>query len=288
MLLRELSSRYKLRNLISASESSIKAWDIAFRMYDRFLGRDALISDLTDDTMSGFIHWRKSRGVAAATVNRDLVSLLACWRWGHRIGVVPCWPQVQLLKVPNRTPLAWTQDEFTQLLTAARSVPGHVGAIRACDWWPALLLTLFDTAERISAVLSLEWSNTQLDSGWVRFPAETRKGQRDDSLVKLHPQTCDALRVLKQPKHQRVFHWPFCKERIWAHYGRLLDRAGLPNDRTRKFHCVRKTTASYVEAAGGNATKALRHVHRKTTESYLDPRIVTPSQSIDYLWRPDF
>lgn len=286
MLLSGLAKKYRLRKLGSASQSSLQTWEIAFRMFDRHLGREATIDDLDDDVFCEFIEWRRE-SVSAATVNRDLVSLLACWRWGHRIGLIPRWPQVTLQKVPTRTPIAWTEAEFNQLLATARTWQGDVGSAPGAIWWPALLLVLFDSGERITACLSLQWSNLSLDSGWARFLAETRKGQREDSLLRLHPETCDAVAPLRRYCNEYVFDWPYGKKYIWLKYGKLLEAAGLPNDRSRKFHCIRKTTASYVEAAGGNATLALRHSNRTTTLAYLDPRIVTPPQSVDYLWRPN-
>lgn len=284
MLLSELAAKYRLRNLRSATKSSLRLWEIALRLFDRYLERPATADDLTDDTFAGFIVWRR-RTAAAATVNRDLVSLLALWRWCHRMGHVDRWPDVALEKVPERTPLAWTRDEFGALMRAARAATGNIGCIPAARWWPALLLVLFDTGERIAAVMALQWQHVDLDQCWILFPAETRKGQQRDSLVKISDDTADALRRIRG--RGDVFPWPYCTAYIWRRYGDLLKQAGLPNDRARKFHAIRKTTASHLEAAGGNATEALRHQHRKTTQAYLDPRIVKPSQAVDLLWRPE-
>ena len=150
-----------------------------------------------------------------------------------------------------------------------------------------MLLVLFDSAERIRAVLSLEWDQVDVDGGWILFRAESRKGQRADSICRIAPDTQQAMANLRKYAEPKPFDWPFCDKYIWVRYGKLLKRAGLPNDRHRKFHCVRRTTASHLEAAGGNATDALRHSSRRVTMAYLDPRIVQPSQPIDLLWRPD-
>jgi integrase len=56
----------------------------------------------------------------------------------------------------------------------------------------------------------------------------------------------------------------------------ILKRAGLPHGRKDKFHKVRKTTASYYEAAGGSAQRLLDHSSPAVTRRYLDPRIVSP------------
>ena len=85
---------------------------------------------------------------------------------------------------------------------------------------------------------------------------------------------------------QPIFPWPFCPTHIYYHYKRILRRAGLPTDRDCHFHRIRKSVASWYEAAGGNVTELLDHSARRVTRAYLDPRIVTHQQAADVLFRP--
>src|SRR5262245_41247757 len=98
--LREVwETQYRVRQLRSASIKTIRLWQISLDLIDRFLQRPATLADLTDDTLSRFATWRRRGGdVTAATVNRDLASLLALWRWCHRMRMVELWPDVQLEK----------------------------------------------------------------------------------------------------------------------------------------------------------------------------------------------
>lgn len=169
---------------------------------------------------------------------------------------------------------------------AARSAPGIIGKIPAKDWWPALLLTLFDTAERIGAVMALCWPSVDLGRGWIIFDAMTRKGRTADNVKRIAGDTTKALKNIRHGD-DNVFPWPYAPTSLWTRYELLLAAAGLPNDRKHKFHAIRKTTASHYEAAGGNATSLLGHASRRNTERYLDPRIVNPTQPIDLLWRPE-
>jgi integrase len=275
---------YRPRNLRSASGETIRLWHIALRMYSRFLRRDATIDDLTDDSLARFATWRLS-SVSPATVNRDLASLLALWRWLAKRGKINRWPDVPLEQEPLRSPIAWTQEEFCRIISVVRSTDGMIGIVPAKKWWLALLLTCFDSAERIGAVLALHWPDVDIDGRWIIFKAESRKGRDQDSVIRIAPDTATAISAL--PRTGRiVFQWPLTRQYLWRRYGDLLESAGLPNDRKRKFHCVRKTVASHAEAAGGNATELLRHASRKNTRAYLDPRILRPQQAIDLLWRP--
>jgi hypothetical protein len=69
-----------------------------------------------------------------------------------------------------------------------------------------------------------------------------------------------SLAALKQirSKDGLVFPWPWCQSYLWKAFGDFLKRAGLPHDGKSKFHRIRKTVASYAEAAGGNATAMLQ------------------------------
>jgi integrase len=73
------------------------------------------------------------------------------------------------------------------------------------------------------------------------------------------------------------------KSYLWTRLGIIIRRAGLPADRTCKFHKIRKTTASYAEAAGLSAQAILDHSDPKTTRKYLDPRIVVQANASDVL-----
>jgi hypothetical protein len=73
---------------------------------------------------------------------------------------------------------------------------------------------------------------------------------------------------------------------LWPAYTEILKRAGLPHDRKSKFHRMRRTVASFFEAAGANATALLGHSARSVTEGYLDPRLVRTPQPSELLPRP--
>lgn len=278
---------YRPRQLRSASKDTIRLWDLALRLFDANLGRPATLDDLNDDAVCRFASWRLQT-VAPATVNRDLASILAIWRWLHRHNLVAPWPDVQLEKEPLRTPVAWTQEEFIRLIRVCRSTRGRIDCVPANIWWTSLLLICFDSGERIGAVMKLAWNDVDTFTGWVTFRAENRKGRDQDNVVRLANDTRESLGdLIRHASSKAVFPWPYRKNYLWKRYGDLLAQAKLPNDRRRKFHCVRRTTASHVEAAGGNATEVLKHASRRNTLTYLDPRITKPPQATDLLWRPE-
>jgi integrase len=176
-------------------------------------------------------------------------------------------------------------DELAQVRQAIESERRPVGRYKGPDFWLALFLVCWDTGERITPILALDWNAVDLRHRWIRFDASTRKGGRADNMLPIATDTAAALKKLR-PFDGRVFKWPYAPTYIYHRLGKIMERAGLPNDRLHKFHCFRKSTASHYEAAGGNATELLKHSSRRVTKAYLDPRIVRPTPAVELLFRP--
>jgi integrase len=272
--------------LRSRSERTKNLYNTTINTFERFLGRTAELSDLTDDTVGKFLYWFRQQGRAPASVNKERSNLLAIWRFACRKGYIQLWPDVQPEVDPERVPQAWTESEIRRLFLSIRREPGWIAGIRAADWWHALHLLAWDTGERITAIVSLRWCWVSLADATVLIPAEVRKGKRKDRLYRLSPDTVAALNAIRLPQRDLVLPWPLNRTYLWRRYEPILKRAGLPCDRRSKFHRMRRSVASHYEAAGGDATEFLGHSARKVTRAYLDPRIVGDRQASDVLFRP--
>ena len=277
---------YAPLRLRSRSANTLRLYRHTFRKFADFLGRTPLLSDLSDDTVSRLMAWCRHEGLSARTANKLRDQLLAVWRFACRKGALTVWPDVEPEVEPVRIPVAWNDQQLAALFRAIRETEGWIGKIRAALWWEALHLILYDTAERIGAVMQLRWENVDLDGAWVRFPAETRKGGKQDRAYPIDRQTVESLRLIRMPWRDDVFTWPYDDAYLYARYKRLLKRAGLPTDRMSMFHRMRRTVASMYEARGGNASELLGHSSRAVTRKYLDPRITGGAHAIDKLPRP--
>jgi integrase len=266
------------------TEKTVKQYRIAFRNFAEAIGREPTLADLNDDNIGRLIKLLSSRSLAAKTINERRGRIHAFWTFLARRGLVAQWPLTPRIPEPVRTPMAWLQPEIDQLFATVDKLEGRIGHHARCLWWKALLLLAWDTGERIGALLELEWDHITGD--WVHIPAEIRKGKRRDTTHRLAQDTLTALRAIKAPDRELVFPWPFDPLYIYTKYGDILKEAGLPHDHRCKFHKIRRSVASHFEAAGGNAMKLLGHSDRRTTEGYLDPRIVKITQATDLLFRP--
>lgn len=282
MQLVDLLERYAARKLLKSKTRNLHA--IGIRQFSRMLVKHAEVADLTDANLALFAERRLGTKRAAATVSSAQSKLLALWRFAAREGLVAKWPTVRPVRIPHRVPRAWTMEELGKLFAAtvhAQPVAGVPGAV----WWRALFFVLFDTAERIEAAMSITWEGVDLEGLTILIPAEVRKGQTADRLYPIAEDTAEWLAKIPC-EHKGPFFWPYCTETLYNRLKRMLVKANLPADRRSKFHRIRRTTASYYQAAGGDAMELLGHTSRKVTRGYLDPRIVKTPSAVDLLQRP--
>lgn len=273
--------------LRGASEKTSRQYQIQIGHFSRHLGREATLADLDDDVLSVFL-WQRAQATSKANSNKCRNHLLALWRFAARKRYVEHFPDVPKLPEPKRTPQAWTMEQINRLFAACASYEQPIGRYHGADWMTALHWFLWNTGERIGAVLAVERSHVDLAAGTVRIPAEIRKGQRADAFYRLWPETVAALKRIWSDAPGRAFPFPKHKATLYNRYRKLLISAGLPTGRFCGPHRMRKSFASHLKAMGGDATKALGHSDPSVTEgSYIDPGIVSDaSDKIDLLPRP--
>ncbi len=281
-------SNVRIRSILTRHQ-----YRIAPKSFKRFLGHEPTLADLQDDLLTAWlVTLRDDEGLSARTCNERVGWLVTLHTWCARCRLVEMFPTVVRMQEPRRIPEAWTMDEMHRLLRAASQVSGYIGDVPACDWWLALLLVMWNSGARIGELLLTEWQHLNWQTGYLYVPAEVRKGGQQDMKYKLHNDTLAVLcRVKNAAGQQRlIFHWPGTRDLIWMHYAnKVVKAAGLPAGRGNAFHKIRRTVASYLQAAGVDACMALRHTTPSVTiESYLDPSICGGKNAADVLPMPSF
>lgn len=265
--------------LAGITDRTIRIYEFTLTAWREFLGREPVLADLEELGVAKFLaHRLRTRSVATAA--KDRAQIRALWEMARRRDAVTTWPVIRRIRVPERVPQAWLTDEMQRLLAAASERQGTISGVPASAWWRACLLTLYEVGERIDALLNLEWRDVTPQG--ITFRAETRKGRTRDIYRPISPECYAAIDAIRGDR-KFVFEWDRCYTNLWRHLGKICEAAGLPNDRSSKFHRVRKTHASYAAAAGLDATRLLDHASPTTTRAYLDPRIVVPPSAPDVL-----
>jgi integrase len=171
------------------------------------------------------------------------------------------------------------------LIRLAKQRVGHVDGKPAAWWWSTLIYAAWCSAERIGALLELRWRDVDLTNRTLLFRAETRKGRSADIQRAITPDLAASLSRFAGQPDDLVWRWDRAYHSLWPSLRLLCRRAGV---RGTGFHRLRKASASYVALGGGDATEHLGHASPEMTRAhYLDPRITSPKNALDYLPRLD-
>jgi integrase len=214
---------------------------------------------------------------------RTLWNWLAKKRWKRSDGQMIEFPDYARPKVPRPVPKAYKAEELIRLVEVGRQRKGLVSGVPAAWYWPTKIMAMFQTGERIGAVLQIRWSEVDLERHTLTFLAATRKGHRETITRPITPELARMLATQKGPPEARVWPWLDDREPLSAYNSlRVLCRvAGVDY---KPFHAIRKSTASYLKRAGISARKQLGHSSEEMSEThYYDEEITGRESNLDYL-----
>lgn len=271
--------------LVGCSSRTIQAHKTALRLWGRWPDR-VPIAEITSRHLARYSAWLLP-GRSAASVNSYIRPILAILNYAARDGDIPKAPTYRKLREPIRSPLAFTKGEFVAVLRVAESLDGTIAGIRACLWWPSFLCAGFETGLRIQAELSIASRDVLLDQRGFFCQAEPQK-DKEAAWFPLSPGTMDRIRAIFDSRRERL--WPADRnvDTLRARLRQMMADAKIyaPMGACSVFHRLRKSTASYIAAAGGNAQLKMGHSSPSTTKHYLDSRIVRPSHGNDLVPAP--
>jgi len=259
------------------------------------LGHEATVDDLDDLVIAKFLRWRAvtpqcTRGVISpASLAKDSAHIRTLWNWCARKrmkrsdGELLEFPDYKRPVVPKPRPVAYAHDELQRLLLAARHRKGYLGDVSAPWYWQTKIMAMFQTGERIGAVLAIRWAEVDLERRTLTFLAATRKGHRE-TITRAISAELASLMAREQRAADRLV-WPWLERRkIGSAYSSLRLLCQAAKVPYHPFHSIRKSTASYLKRAGVSAKKQLGHASEEMAENhYYDERITGVESALDYL-----
>jgi integrase len=290
MTLREILDRYAI--LQNLTDRTVVLYGHTLDRFSEYLKHEPTLDDIDDLVVAGFLRWRantpRKRGKpSAASVAKDKSQLTALANWAAKKRLKRSDGQdVEFLALPRtkkirHAPQAYTADEVARLIRTAKTRIGQIDGKPAAWWWSTLLYSAWCSGERIGALLELRWCDVDLEGRQMLFRAETRKGRSSDIQRAITPDLAKSLKAREGDPAAVVWRWDRAYHSLWPSLALLCKRAGV---RGTGFHRMRKSSASYVALGGGDATEHLGHASPEMTrQHYLDPRITSPKQSLDYL-----
>ena len=260
---------YRPLRLRGRSANTTRLYGCTIRAFGKWLGYPPTIDDLSDLTLSQYLDHRAAIR-SPYTAEKERSQLCSLWRFAADRGVVPTRPEVPPAPLPDRVPRAWTLDELGGIYRAAAATRGYIGSVPAGVWFSALVSVLWESAERIGAVM--ECTPDDFAPPHLHVRAEYRKGGKRDRVYKLSSRTCDLL-TQARGKH-RLLEWPKSRTLLWKHYADVVARAGLGRGRSLSFHALRRSAASHYASRGGDPVQLLDHSSPRITHRwYLDRRM---------------
>lgn len=281
-----LAEVYRQRRLLNANPATAGQIRAAVKLLDTLLGRPATIADLRPEYIEAVVSGIVKSGRSLSTAVSIRKKLCALWNYAFRKGALDEGPDLPRMKAPRRVAFAWTRDQMLTIFEAISRDTRRVGQHAFSDWLTALLLTIWDTGERLGALLQIQWSDLDASGGRLLIRAEYRKWKTEDKSFVLHPLTMEAMTRLHRGGGN-VFPWTESRSTLNHWYRQILKAAGMPHGREQMFHSWRRSVASHYKAAGADATRLLGHSDPTITEAYLSPEIVKVTQPSTLLFRPN-
>lgn len=281
-----------LKNL---SDRSVSMYLSTLDRFRDFLGHDPTVDDLDDLTAAKFLRWRQTHQhsryklISPASLAKDSAHLRSLWTWlakkrlKRSDGELIEFPDYARPRVPKPVPKAYRAEELAKLIQTAKHRKGYISGKPAAWYWVTKLLAMFQTGERIGAILAIRWSEVDLERHTLTFLAATRKGHRETITRPITPQLAKYLAMHKGAPGERVWPWLDDREMLscYASLRVLCKTADVPY---KPFHSVRKATASYLKRAGISAKKQLGHSSEEMAEThYYDEEITGRESNLDYL-----
>ena len=285
MLLRQLlTDRYA--PVKGLSDRTVAIYGSTIDRFRDYLRREPEVSDLEEDVIASFLVWR-SRTVHSAkrglpspgTIAKDRTQLLCLALYAFRKRMIQEFPIVKPVKKSQRLPRGFTAEEVGRMIVAARKRQRTLSGLPASWWWSTIIYAAWCTGARIGELMALRWKDVRGQE--LVFLAGTRKGNTRDIARRITPDLAAELERFRRCPADLVWPWPHRPTSIYHSMRILCDQANVPQ---RRFHALRKASASYVAAAGGDAVSHLDHSDANITrDHYLDDRIVGRAAGVDFL-----
>lgn len=169
------------------AERTLHAYRDTLERLERFCQtKDVAIADIGKVNLRSFV-FQLSQGKQPATVARHVAALRTFFRWAEREGQTDS-TGVQSLdrpKVGSRLPHVLREAQRVELFSLPRVATRQ-----------ALLEVLYGSGLRVSEVSGLDWTDLDLDAGWVHVRAG--KGGKDRHVPLTEP-CIDVMKPLQRP-----------------------------------------------------------------------------------------
>lgn len=293
MTLAELLAEYEAVRLVGRSPNTASIYRTEVRRLLPTFGGD-LKSYCWEKVLASVATHRIQQGASVATVNKGIRCFRSLLRYAVTAGHISTPVNVTTIRENRTEPRAFLITEIEQILAVCQTLDQkgwrRIATVPASIWWGSLIRATYETGGRIGAMLAVRSRSIDTASQSILLPADHQK-QKVAQRIKVSARTLDLMieshpldreliwQITDHINRQRVPSSVFRQFRKICQWAELDLASGTGS----LFHRLRKSNASYLEAAGGDATRQLGHSSHAVTARYLDPRIVGKISGVDLI-----
>jgi integrase len=251
----------------------------ALRKLGEYLGRESDVSDLSLETINGFLANLKAKGLTGTTVRNYRVSIVRLWNVAIDEGLAePFNPRkLRSPRIERRPVRSWSPSQVTMLLSAAERLEGRLQCgVNRSDFLAAWIRVGYDTGLRPSDLRLLRWSDVDLSEGTIVL---TQHKTRRPHAAKLSKTSIKCLMRIEHPSRQLVF--PMGKggmRKLELLLFAIAHPLGFRRIRGQGLGTLRKCHATAIYERDGEtaAAESLGHVGgtRTVRMHYIDARSI--------------
>lgn len=219
------------------------------RDLSEWYGRDPLLSEATDDMLSKWVKERSLK-IAAFTMHRRRGAVITVKKHAAEAGMCDFPRRVRKVPLPQLDPEAWTRNEFQLLLGGAAALPGRLkNYVPRSVYFTALLWADYNTGLRKEDALNFDMRNVR-DGSYFCQITKTSVWHS----VQLYPETIAALEAIGG---RYPLQWPQSPKMLYYWIKVACVTSNVPYAALQQ---MRRTGATHVHVAGGDAEKFLGHL----------------------------
>lgn len=235
----------------------------------------------TDDVRAWIIHRTECDGVCAASMNRELSSLRALFRWLHRTGRIQhdIFFKIRALKTPRRLPVFVPDTRMADILRDCRSSTADFRSERDA----LVVLMLYSCGLRLSELVGIDRSDF---SGDYRSLKIRGKGDRQRIVPIIERLRQRILHYLETVRRQNICNYEekalfltskgrrISRSAVYRLVTETLGREGVQGKKSP--HVLRHTFATALLNAGADMREIqelLGHASLQTTQIYTHNNI---------------
>lgn len=261
MRLLDFVIRYADARDISAAHIAQLRYSVAG--LDKFAGRPVCTCDLSPELLNAYLRQMKESRCSDSYRKSRRLNLLTLWAAAADAGLAtePSRRKIMRIAVRDRITHAWSVEQVRHLLAVAKELPGMIGHIPRCLYWPAYVAAAWDSGLRGVDLRSFERT-------WVRPSmqiVQRKTGRR--VRVQLRQSTIGLIWQSFPPDRAHVWPQGGCI-RQWRHdASEVVKAAGLTGSIGRLRH---SSGTALEKESPGHGHEHLGNGRKVFERHYLD------------------